>query len=72
MNSPIQALAQMAMNKISSDHRMQNNPQAREFMNIMQSGDTARGEAMARNLCNSYGVSQQQALQQAKQFFRIP
>lgn len=72
MNSPIQALAQMAMNRISSDPRMQNNPQAREFMNIMRSGDAARGEAMARNLCNSYGVSQQQALQQAKQFFRIP
>lgn len=72
MNNPIQALAQMAMNRISSDPRMQNNPQAREFINIMQSGDIARGEEMARNLCNSYGVSQQQALQQAKSFFRIP
>lgn len=72
MNNPVQMIAQMAMNRIASDPRMQNNPQAREFMSIMQSGDTARGEEMARNLCNSYGISQQQALQQAKSFFRIP
>lgn len=72
MNDPVQALAQMAMNRIASDPRMQNNPQAREFMSIMQSGDVSRGEEMARNLCNSYGISQQQALQQAKSFFRIP
>lgn len=72
MNNPILALAQMAINKINSDPRMQNNPQAREFLSIMQTGDVARGEEMARNLCNSYGVSQQQAIQQAKQFFRIP
>lgn len=72
MNDPVQALAQMAMNRIASDPRMQNNPQAREFMSIMQSGDISRGEEMARNLCNSYGISQQQALQQAKSFFRIP
>lgn len=72
MNDPVQALAQMAMNRIASYPRMQNNPQAREFMSIMQSGDVSRGEEMARNLCNSYGISQQQALQQAKSFFRIP
>lgn len=72
MNNPVQALAQMAMNRIASDPRMQNNPQAREFMSIMQSGDVVRGEKMARNLCNSYGITQQQALQQAKSFFRIP
>lgn len=72
MNDPVQTLAQMAMNRIASDPRMKNNPQAREFMSIMQSGDVTRGEEMARNLCNSYGITQQQALQQAKSFFRIP
>ena len=72
MNNPIMGLAQMAMNKISSDPNLQRNPQARAFMDIMQRGDIAQGEQMARNLCQSFGVSEQEALQQAKSFFRIP
>lgn len=32
MNNPIQALAQMAMNRISSDPNFQRNPQAKAFM----------------------------------------
>ena len=32
MNNPIMALAQMAMNRISSDPSFQKNPQARAFM----------------------------------------
>lgn len=38
MNDPIQALAQMAMNRISSDPNFQRNPQAKAFMDIMQRG----------------------------------
>lgn len=72
MNNPIMALAQMAMNRISSDPSFRNNPQARAFADIMQRGDIAQGQEMARNLCQSYGVSEQEALQQAKSFFRIP
>lgn len=72
MNNPIMGLAQMAMNRISSDPNLQKNPQARAFMDIMQRGDVAQGQQMARNLCQSFGVSEQEALQQAKSFFRIP
>lgn len=72
MNNPIMALAQMAMNRISSDPSFRNNPQARAFVDIMQRGDIAQGQEMAKNLCQSYGVSEQEALQQAKSFFRIP
>lgn len=72
MNNPIMALAQMAMNRISSDPSFRNNPQARAFADIMQRGDVAQGQEMARNLCQSFGVSEQEALQQAKSFFRIP
>ena len=66
------ALAQMAMNRISSDPSFRNNPQARAFMDIMQRGDVAQGQQMAKNLCQSFDVSEQEALQQAKSFFRIP
>lgn len=72
MNNPIMGLAQMAMNRISSDPNLQKNPQARAFIDIMQRGDIAQGQQMARNLCQSFGVSEQEALQQAKSFFRIP
>ena len=47
MNNPIMALAQMAMNRISSDPSFQKNPQARAFMGIMQRGDVAQGQQMA-------------------------
>lgn len=46
MNNPIMALAQMAMNRISSDPSFQKNPQARAFMDIMQRGDVAQGQQM--------------------------
>lgn len=72
MNNPIMALAKMAMNRISSDPSFRNNPQAKAFVDIMQRGDIAQGQEMARNLCQSFGVSEQEALQQAKSFFRIP
>lgn len=72
MNNPIMALAQMAMNRFSSDPSFRNNPQAKAFVDIMQRGDIAQGQEMAKNLCQSYGVSEQEALQQAKSFFRIP
>ncbi len=72
MNNPIVGLAQMAMNRISSDPNFQRNPQARAFMDIMQRGDVTQGQQMARNLCQSFGVSEQEALQQAKSFFKIP
>lgn len=49
MNNPIMALAQMAMNRISSDPSFQKNPQTRAFMDIMQRGDIAQGQEMARN-----------------------
>lgn len=62
----------MAMNRISSDPSFRNNPQAKAFVDIMQRGDIAQGQEMAKNLCQSYGVSEQEALQQAKSFFRIP
>lgn len=71
MNNPIQALAQMAMNRISSDPNFQRNPQAKAFMDIMQRGDVTQGEQMARNLCQSFGVSEQEAFQQAKSLPRM-
>lgn len=48
----------------------QNNPQAKEIMNVIMSGDSKRGEELARNYCQSYGVTPEEGVQQAQQFFQ--
>lgn len=50
---------------------MANNPNAQAMIQAVQSGDAAAGEKIARNLCQSYGMTPEQAVQQAKGFFRI-
>ena len=50
---------------------MANNPNARAMIQAVQSGDAEAGQRIARNLCQSYGVTPEQAVQQAKGFFRI-
>lgn len=62
---------QLIMNKIMNDPRIQQNPQAREILQVIQSGDSARGEELARNYCQTYGVTPEQGLQQAKNFFHL-
>lgn len=47
------------------------NPNARQMIDVIRSGDSARGEQIARNLCDTYGVRPEQALQSARSYFRI-
>lgn len=62
----------LAMNMIRNNPNVANNPNAQEFINVIQSGDTAKGQQIAQNLCNTYGVTPEEAMQQAKQFFKLP
>lgn len=50
---------------------MANNQNARAMIKAVQSGDAEAGQRIARNLCESYGVTPEQAVQQAKGFFHI-
>lgn len=61
----------LAMNLINKNPAIQNNPQAKELIGIIQSGDSARGEQIAMNLCNTYGVTKEQAIDQAKRYFGL-
>lgn len=63
---------QMAMNILSRNPAVANNPQAQEYLKVIQNGDTQRGQQIADNLCQSYGVSRDEALSQAKRFFGLP
>lgn len=68
MNNP---LMQFAMAMINKNPAIQNNPQAQEYINIIQNNDSAKGEQIATNLCNTYGVTKEQAIAQAKKYFGL-
>lgn len=62
----------IALNLISRNPAVANNPQAQNLIGVIQNGDSKKGEEIARNLCNTYGVTPEQALTQAKNFFGFP
>lgn len=51
--------------------RTQNNPMAQGMLDIIESGDTAKGEQVADNICKSMGVSRDEAISQARRYFGI-
>lgn len=61
----------IALEMIRRNPQIANNPNAQELLNVIQSGDQKKGEEIANNLCNTYGISRDDAVQKAKQFFNI-
>lgn len=51
--------------------RAASNPMAQGMLDVIESGDASKGEQMADNLCKSMGVSREDAIKQARQFFGI-
>lgn len=64
-------LAMFAMNQLQRNPQVACNPQAQALMNAIQNGNSAQGEQVARNICQTMGVSEQEALNQAKRYFGI-
>lgn len=62
----------IALQMIQNNPNIANNPRAQEMITIIQNGDSQKGQELAQNLCATYGVSPDQAFQQAKRFFNIP
>lgn len=56
---------------IQRNPNIKNNPQAQDYLNVIGSGDHKRGAEIADNLCKTYGMTREQAIAQAKQFFGI-
>lgn len=49
----------------------QNNQNLQQMQGVgIQNGDDATGEQIARNLCESYGITPEEAYAQAMRFFR--
>ncbi len=64
-------LKQIAIQALKRRPDIANSPQGQEFLNILESGDDARGRQMAQNYCQTYGMSEQDAIQKVRQFFNI-
>ena len=64
-------MIQFAMNLINRNPQIANNPMAQELIRIIQNGSEQRGETVAENLCKSYGVTKEEALENARKFFGV-
>lgn len=62
---------QLIINKLSQDPRIQQSPQMQQYLQVIQSGDSQRGEELARNICQTYGITPEEGVRQAKQIFGI-
>lgn len=65
-------LQAFAMNLLKKNPNIANNPQAQNFIDVIQRGDKAKGEEIANNLLQTYGMDKEEAIKQAKNFFLIP
>ena len=66
MNNPMSMLLNMAMQNAN----IANNPRAQEMLQVIQSGDAQKGQQIAMNLCKTYGVSKEQAVGMATEYFK--
>ena len=62
----------MALNLLAQNPNIANNPNAQEFIQVIQNGDSVKGAQIAQNLCDTYGVSKDDAIKNAKTFFNLP
>lgn len=63
---------EFAMNLIKNSPNIKNNPMAQNAIEAIQNNDAAKGEEIANNLCETYGISREEAMAKAKEFFLIP
>ena len=61
----------LALDIIQKNPALANNPNAREMIEVIRNGDAAKGQQIAKNLCDTYGVKPEDAISQARSFFHI-
>lgn len=54
---------------VSRNPGLASNPQAKAYLDVLRGGDRSRGEELANNLLQTYGIDREEALAQAKRFF---
>lgn len=68
---PANNLMGFALDMIQRNPALQDNPNAREMIDVIRNGDANRGQQIARNLCDTYGVKPEDAIAQARSFFHM-
>lgn len=61
---------QMIQQAIQRNPQVANNPQAQQYLQVIMSGDSQKGQELARNICGSFGVTPEDGVNQAMQFFQ--
>lgn len=61
-----QAVNMILNQQLRMHPEVQNDPRAMQMINALQSGDSNLGSQLATNICNSYGLDQATATNQAK------
>ena len=62
---------QQVIGMIEKSPAFASNQNARQMLECIKNNDAETGQKIASNLCKSYGVSPQDAVNQARQFFHI-
>lgn len=65
-----QQMQQMLQRMVQNNPKVANNPQMQQYIQVLMNGDSQKGEELARNICESFGVPPEQGVQQAQQFFQ--
>lgn len=60
-----------ALNMISRNPQVANNPQAQSYIDVIRGGDANKMKELATNICNSYGMTTDQAANGAMKFFGV-
>ena len=59
-----------AMNVLRRSPSIAQNQRNQDLLQVIESGDDTRGQQIAENLCKTYGVTPQEAVDMATNFFR--
>lgn len=62
-------MLQMLLLKLQQNPNFQNNPQAKEMLNVILTGDSKRGEELANQILQQNGVSREEGVNKARSFF---
>lgn len=54
-----------AMEMLQNNPQIANSPMGQQLLNVLQTGDSSKGEQLAMNICQTYGLSKEEAIQQA-------
>jgi len=65
------SLAMIAMNMIQNNPRVANDPKAQECIEAIKSGDDAKGERLAQELCSQHGTTVPETMTKARKFFGL-